>query len=278
MRASGSADSARALGPHDHLCWAYDDRDDFLAAALDFLAEGLAAHQRVQYIAEGDRNSLRRDLDGLDDHGCRGEDVELRPLDDVYGPDDVVDAEAQVAAYRRATDRALADGFSGLRVAAEATPLVRTAAQRRAFTRYEHLVDRYMVDHPFSALCGYDRSELGREAVAEMACRHPLGRSGTTPFRMFAAGDADLCFAGEVDIASIDLFRRTLADLMDASGRAEIMIDARDLTFVDHRSLTALEEEAARRGASVVLRSPLATSHRLAGLLGLQAVRVEAPA
>jgi len=32
-----------------------------------------------------------------------------------------------------------------------------------------------VVHHPFSTLCGYDRGELGDEAVTEHACRHPLG-------------------------------------------------------------------------------------------------------
>lgn len=43
----------------------------------------------------------------------------------------------------------------------------------RARGPHDHL--RIVVHHLFSALCGYDRGELGDEAVTEHACRHPLG-------------------------------------------------------------------------------------------------------
>jgi hypothetical protein len=52
------------------------------------------------------------------------------------------------------------------RVAADATPLVRTFDDRAAFARYEHLVDAYMTRHAFSAMCAYNRSKLDRDAVA----------------------------------------------------------------------------------------------------------------
>lgn len=281
VRASGSIETARSLGPHDHVCWVYDDHAEFLAAMVEFLAEGRASHQRVQYIARGDRAVLHGHVDGLDGVGdtARGP-VLVLSLDEVYQPGETVGPEAQVAAYRAATERALADGFTGLRVAAEATPLVRTPAQRAAFVRYEHMIDRYMVAHPFSALCGYDRLELGHETVAEIACIHPLGRPEVAPFQLFASERADLGLVGEVDCSSIDLFRRTLADVMAGPRRGdqgEVTIDARHLTFLDHRGLAALEEEAGRHFATIVLRTPLSTSQRLVELLELGAVRVEAP-
>lgn len=221
MRASGSVDSARSLGPHDHVCWVYEYHADFLAAMVAILAEGRASDQRVQYVARGDRAALHRHVDGLDGaDGTASGAVLVLSLDDVYEPGETVGPEAQVAAYQAATEQALADGFTGLRVAAEATPLVRTPAQRAAFVRYEHLI------------------------------------------------------------------RRTLADVMAGTGvragweraeRSEVTIDARNLTFVDHRGLAALDEEAGRHFTTIVLRTPLSTSRRLVELLDVGAVRVEAP-
>lgn len=123
MRASGSVDSARSLGPRDHVCCVYEDHADVLAAMVEFLGECRASDQRVQYVARGDRAAQHRHVDGLDGaDGTAGGPVPVLPVDDVYEPGETVGPEAQVAAYRAATEQALADGFTGLRVAAEATP------------------------------------------------------------------------------------------------------------------------------------------------------------
>ena len=49
-------DSGQSVGrSHSHLCWVFDDHADFRAAAVEFLADGLARGRRVRYIAAGDR-------------------------------------------------------------------------------------------------------------------------------------------------------------------------------------------------------------------------------
>jgi hypothetical protein len=63
---------------------------------------------------------------------------------------------------------------------------VRNPDQLDTMARYEHLVDRYMTNQPFSALCGYNRAELGEETIAQLACLHPLGNNGA-PFRLCAS-------------------------------------------------------------------------------------------
>jgi hypothetical protein len=78
-----------------------------------------------------------------------------------------------VDTYLQATEQALSAGYRGLRVAADATDLARTRAQRDAFVRYEHLIDQGMADVPFSAMYAYDRRVLG-EAASELACAHPI--------------------------------------------------------------------------------------------------------
>ncbi|MEV4639730.1 MEDS domain-containing protein [Actinoplanes sp. NPDC049548] len=245
---------------YGHVCLAYDDPVAFETAARDFLAEGAAAGERIWYIAP---------------EAPRGWDFrpELIRLGDHYPEGSVIDPEQGLEAYAAATRRALADGYSGLRVAAEATPLVRTPAQLDAFARYEHLVDRYMRTHPFSALCAFDRTELGA-AVDELACLHP---ESDAPFRLFAPppalGDAGL--AGDLDEATRGLFARALdrAELRPAAG--DLVIDGEELAFIDHNSLLDLDEYARRHGVTAVLRTRLWSPGHLADLLELTALRVE---
>ena len=90
---------------------------------------------------------------------------------DVYGAGGPVDPERVVGFVAAATEQALADGFGGLAMSADATELVGTPVQKDAFARCEFLVDGYMASHPLSALCGYGL-ELGNDTVAEFALLH----------------------------------------------------------------------------------------------------------
>ncbi|WP_219415912.1 MEDS domain-containing protein [Pseudonocardia nigra] len=275
MRTAGSVADVRGYGPHDHLCLAYDDAAEFRDSALRFLADGLARGQRVQYVAGRASADLAAEIDGL--AAGRPGAVHVRSLLNTYRTDAVVEPAVQVQAYAALTEEALADGFTGLRVAADATPLVRDPDRLDAFARYEHLVDRYMVTAPFSAMCAYDRTALGPEVVAQVACMHPSAGAGVTPFRLYASGHAAAALDGELDIHTRDRFASALERAALAPSGGELVLDATGLTFVDHRTVLALAELARRLGATVVLRTALGTVRRLVTLLDVEGVRVEQP-
>jgi len=246
---------------------------------LEFLSDGLSLGQRVCYMRAGDAGSLLddlRDLEGLNTGVATGA-VLVQPLGKVYPDGMPVDEHAQLREYARQTDRARADGFTGLRVATETTPLVRTPAQLDAFARYEHQVDRFMSEQPFAAMCAFDRRELGVELIAQIACMHPNANAGTTQFRLHASDRAAASLGGEIDFNTRDLFPLALkrADLWPTRG--ELVIDATDLTFIDHRSLIVLGQFAARRGGIAVLRTASPAPAKLVKLLDRTDVRVEQP-
>lgn len=277
MRRSGIIEHTRGLGAHDHVCWRYDDMGEFRVRAREFLSEGLEQGYRVCYVASGAVDDLVGDLRGIDgiDRALREGAVQVASLEATYPVGTVVDPEAQVRAYAAATGAAVDEGFAGLRVAAEATPLVRTPRQLAAFARYEHLVDRYMADHPFSAMCAYAVAEVDDSAFAQLACLHPNTNTPSPGFRLHAAGDHVIALGGEVDPSTDDLFTQTL-DRVDLGLRdGELVLDATGLTFLDHNSLLRLADHAARRGAPLVLRASWPGLSRLVELLELHDVRVE---
>ncbi|SCL25229.1 MEDS: MEthanogen/methylotroph, DcmR Sensory domain [Micromonospora nigra] len=273
------SDQERPGGPYGHLCWAYDDPAEFHARAEQFLRAGLTAGRRVWFVTPDRPEPVLERLHaapGFTD-ALRDGAAEVIALGSAYATDAVVDHTNQVAAYLLATREALAAGYSGLRVVADATPLVRTPARRDAFARYEHRIDRAMRQEPFEAMCAYRRAELGDRAVAELACLHPQHNVESLLFRLYAAppGQGHATLAGELDLTTHQLFRTTLerADLEPTDG--ELVLHAADLHFLDHRSLVHLREYARRRGATAVLRTSHAAAARLAALLDLPGLRVE---
>ncbi|MFC7546002.1 MEDS domain-containing protein [Plantactinospora sp. GCM10030261] len=263
---------------YGHICLSYDDPDAFATRARAFLLDGLAAGERVWYVATGQPDATATRLCGVDAfaEALRGGAARIVPLDTAYDFGQVVDPDAQVAAYAAATEAALAAGYAGLRVVADATSLVRDPDQLDAFARYEHRVDRFMRAHPMSAMCGYDRRVLGEPAIEELACLHPETNVDVL-FRLHARGPSDngAALTGELDPSNRDLFRTALerADLRPVDG--ELTLEASALQFIDHRALIELQEYAQRRDATAVLRTSMGATRRLVELLDLSRVRVE---
>lgn len=281
MRRSGSVQHARDLGPHDHVCWSYDDIADFRDRAREYLAEGLALGQRVWYVAAETGAGALSGAAGFDAALASGA-AQVTSLGDTYASGAVVVPEDQVRAYAAATEEALADGYTGLRVAAEATPLVRTPVQLAAFLRYEHLVDRYMAERPFSAMCGYDSTLLEGSAVTKLAGVHPCSNR-PVPFRLHAVtegpnGDSGpaggaLELGGELDASGHELLG-ALLERIDA-GSDGLVVHAPELSFIDHRGLLMLADSARRRGGGLLLRTRATGAARLVEVLDIPDVRVE---
>ncbi|MGM1057671.1 MEDS domain-containing protein [Saccharothrix sp. Mg75] len=277
MRRSGLVTRTRGLGAHDHVCWRYDDPRDFHGHVREFLAEGMAEGQRVCYVGTGDVADLVGHLRGVEgvDEALRSGAAAVASLDATYPVDAVIEPSAQVRTYAEATRAALAAGFTGLRVAADCTSLVRTPEQLAAFARYEHLIDRYMTGHPFSAMCAYSGAELEDRAIAELACMHPNTNSSSAGFRLHAAEGGVVVLGGEVDLSNGDLFTLALtrAALRPDGGR--LVVDASELAFLDHRALLHLADHVADLGATAVLRAPWPGIDTLVDLLDITGVRVE---
>lgn len=259
----------------DHTCWSFDDDRAFDRQAREFMSVGLCCGEQVWYVPGPRSGGVARWLRNT----ATGRERSVRILDpeSAYPTDGVIDPDGQTAAYMAATEEALAAGFTGLRVVADATALVRTTDRLDAFARYEYAIGRYMRIAPLRALCVFDRSVLGDEAVAELACLHPRGNAADVSFRLYAGSTPrTTILSGELDAASADLF----AGAMERAGlravRGEVAVHAEGLRYIDHHCLRVLNEYAERRGVTVVLRTRLTTVPVMADLLGLARLRTEA--
>jgi anti-anti-sigma regulatory factor len=235
---------------------------------VEFFAEGLREGLRVAYVGPDGLAAARADLAGIADLDrlLAAGAVHVLRTPDVYGTGAPVDPDRVVAFCAAATEQALADGFRGLRVSADATELIRTPAHRDAFARYEFLVDRYMADHPLSGLCGF-REDLGDDALAEFRLMHSPGPSGEPTSRVFGCGDGAIGLAGEFDPSGVAALGRLLPRLRTVDGAGPVVVDLAEVEYVDHRLLRSLSELARTSGVRLSLRSPPPFTARLLDLL-----------
>ena len=198
----------------------------------------------------------------------------------MYKPGGVFDANAQVEAYRSLVDGALADGFTGLRVAADTGALVTTEHGHRRFLEYELAVDRVMATAPMSALSALSATAVGERINDLLHAVHPCSH-GAEPEGLHAYFDevrsddggsqtTTLVLRGEADLRTQAVFDAVLFAL--TSGSTYRGLHVHDLRFVDVRSLVRLNEVAsvlAAIGQPVQIYGLAAVARRCATLLEL---------
>lgn len=273
MRGHGCIDAASGLGTDAHACWAFDQDDEFTKASLEYLTDGLRAGQRLAYVGDETVAEQRERLAPLGDVGAMIDTgaLQLFELTDLYAVGEPVDADTQLATYIAATDAALADGYTGLRVAAQVTDLVSEPHTRDAHVRWESIADRFGSTYPLSALCGYRRSAVPEPLLADLAAVHPATNLPveTVPFHLYAES-GDLALAGEVDLFSAEDLDRVLELACHSGDR--ISLDLGRLDFIDHRGFEILITHVRRLAAAgecSVQNRPLVVE-RLCDLLELK--------
>jgi ABC-type transporter Mla MlaB component len=199
----------------DHVCWAYADDASFEEAALRFLTDGLAAGDRLMWVGDGAADRLRGSAGPLAavDRLTAGGALALVSVGDGYAASDGISPDEQFAFYDAATRAAIADGYRGLRVVAEITPLAADPRHLPDLLRWEHLADDFVASGSgFTALCAYRSDLLPAEAIADVASVHPVSHAegSSAAFRIWFE-DGALLLAGDVDRFTADRLARLLA-------------------------------------------------------------------
>jgi anti-anti-sigma factor len=273
VRAYGRVGEIPEPGPSDHVCWIYDDARDLDTAAADFLMGGLARGERLLVVGDGLIEALSRNtvpFGGTDSLVATGA-LEILDVCTAYVAGARFAPEQQLAFYEAATRAARDDGFTGLRVAAEISPLAADPGSRADLVRWEHLADDLAArGSGFTAMCAY-RGDLGEEALADVASVHPLvrGPEGVPPFHVFYDADR-VVLTGSVDTFTAPRLARVLAD--SPAARPSTVLDLGRLEFMDVAGCRTLARWAAALGRPLHVTGASRLVQRMWQLLGLQAL------
>jgi hypothetical protein len=234
-----------AHGLLDHVCHGYDGPGELADHAVPYLTAGLRLGQRAVIVTAGPERAFAEHLAAAAVEIAGAGSVEVVEFQHVYGRG-FVDVRATLARVQAVLAAALEQGYSGLRAVGLLTEAARDPWKRGGFAAWEHAVGRWQSAAPVASACSYDRSVLGETAVHDLACLHPraLGSGLPVPFRLYFR-HGRLVLDGEVDSFGAPLLRRAAAHVRPVPGE-RLVIDARGLTFVNHRGLEALVESLAR--------------------------------
>ena len=236
----------------DHVCWAYDSEAERLDGLISWLDDGWWLRQRLFYTADRSLGELLADLSELGDveRLIDSGALVVTPSSELYDVLTPIDPGQQLAVYAAAVEAARADGYAGLRVVADITPLVADPERRAAHARWEHVADRWMAaGNPLAPMCAYDSRVVVGSDIDDICAVHPLAnRPGTdVPFHIFGAGEA-IALDGEVDAFATPALERLLANAVGGDGTP---VDLSAVDFVDHHGVTALARHARDTGARI---------------------------
>lgn len=261
MRNHGSRFGLMRLGPHDHIGWIFAGASEFAALAEPFLAEGAKRNERLVYVADDpDTTRFGQWKDALPPGTITGATIA-----EVYGPSGIVDAARQRATFAEMLAEALAIGYSGIRVAADNTPLVLDAERLEAWLRWEIVADHFMSENPVTGLCAFDNTRIDPTTLQHLATNHPMwpADSDQPPFRLFSS-DSDLWLEGEVNAHAVDQAKIALQNLPPRTG---VVVDLTSTPAVTSDALTALRQ-LCETGASVTVRGATELVRKLAQTTG----------
>lgn len=262
MRRSGILDDPTEAVPGDHMCFGYGSDEQYRSLVSAFCAAGLDAGDRVLFLSPRGRSDqalsrLATLIDDIDDTIGRGA-LEIGTVASTYLPDAEFSADDRISAYRVAVDRAVAQGYAGLRVAADATELLKTSG----WAQYELRADMLASSAPFTALCAYDRRVVVPEALRETEAAHALSipvvpEVDPSPFRVHGIEGGGVGISGEIDLTVIERLRDLLAFATQVA--LEPTIDLSRLTFADAaatRVVALAAKDLAEQHGGAVLRTP----------------------
>jgi hypothetical protein len=207
MRSSGTRVELVWMRPHDHIGWVFSGAEEFAEVARDFLNEGLELGEYLLFVAGDPTEHAYVQLA----NSFAPTELHVASIGEVYGASGIVDAQDQRATFADTLTRALADGYTGIRVAADNTTLVQTPERLKAWMHWELVADRFMSENRVTGLCGFDRTAVNVDTLRHLVTLHPLS-SAAQPlpqFRLFVNTEG-LCLEGDIDDLAIGHLHRAI--------------------------------------------------------------------
>jgi hypothetical protein len=251
--------------PGTHLCALYSDVAELERTAAAFVGSGLAAGDRVLYVASDRparqvRTSLEAQRVPTRLASASGQLV-IQDFADAYGEPGQLDLGQMAADFRGAAQQARADGFGALRVAAEMGDFAEAIGSVERLLEWERLCTPMQHEEGITSVCQYNQRRFSDTQAAQIISEH-AGRSPEVvpalPVR-FTGTTAPwgLAVTGELDLASRDVFGRVLAARLDV--HPWLRLDVSGLLYAEAAALGAIYQAAARLpedGCIVVAGAP----------------------
>jgi signal transduction histidine kinase len=171
-------ESLEQLGPHDHFCSIYENPEEHYAVAIPFMRMGLDRGEKCIYIADdGTVGDVRESMEsaGINvDGATESNALVLATKEQAYLKRGSFDPDWMFSFWKEATDSAMSEGFSALRVTGETEWVVRGGRGLERWMEYESRLTHALSENNCSALCQYNRHCFPPQVILDVIRTHPV--------------------------------------------------------------------------------------------------------
>ncbi len=231
-----------------HVCSVFDSDADRDAGFAAFFAAGCQRDEKLLFLSDGTPGESV--LAALDGRGCAASELarsgRWRALEasEVYLAGAPFRPDRMIGLMQEEVERAVAEGYSALRVIGEMSWALRSEARPEVLLDYEVRLNRFAGGVPWIGLCAYDIRRFPPDLLLEVIDAHPEVALGTAiypndfyfPAEEYRATDrpaATLRFRLESlvqrahDLKALSESEETLADALGALADAVVVFDDR---------------------------------------------------
>jgi PAS domain S-box-containing protein len=165
------------LRPGEHLCFLFKNDAEHQAVLGPFLAQGLAAGEKIIYLA--DRYAPQVILGYLKKQGIKVESclkqgqLQILEAAAVYLTGGRFEPDAMLARLKLETDKALAEGYAALRATGEMTWAAGGCPGSEQLSEYEARLNEFIPGSRLLAVCQYDRRRFDPALLMDILAAHP---------------------------------------------------------------------------------------------------------
>lgn len=161
----------------DHVCTLFSSPDEQLAAAVEYIRQGLDCDERCLYVCgeqtpDEFRGALRAGGIDVARAEARGALV-LLTKETGHLEGGSFDASRMIGMLSKAVEDAIKDGFTGLCAAGDMTWLLDEAPGSEQLAEYETRLNQFYQTHRALGLCQYNRSRLPATFLDHGIATHP---------------------------------------------------------------------------------------------------------
>jgi anti-anti-sigma factor len=253
---------------HGHLLLLYGSEAERVSALVTWIRRGLDNNEKVIYTESGGEPAQRSVPAILLTHGidvavatAEGR-LSMVPLPEFYPP----------GGQLTRVERALAEGFRGLRMTAEVAAAL-TFLSWRAVMDIERGLEALSRTHPVSAMCQYEQAATLGDSLQEVTVSHVGGirqRQLST-----ARLDGGLVLAGDLDLSNRQLLTYTL-EAATGQSPGPFRLDLSQVEFLGAAGCRALDEGTRKfreNGGRVLLAAPGPAVERILRLAGVDLLK-----
>jgi anti-anti-sigma factor len=240
------------LGWDGHILLLYGAESERLAALAAWARRGLENDEKVIYTEARETPPERTLVRLLQDDGVDAATATAKGCLVVQSPAEFFPPDGQAGMLARA----LAEGYRGLRLSAQASSTV-TVMPQAAHNDVERGFDRLCRTQPISALCQYEQLGMPVDRLKDAAESHLSGGIRQCTLSV-AQRVGHLVLAGEIDVSNHDIL---MCALRAAAGQASqtLRVDMSQVEFLGAAGCRALDDGTfrfRRQGGRVLLCEP----------------------